>query len=295
MKRSLFLSIILFLSYTLTSQDFIAPLYISDTNSINVDTVWVGYSPESTFDIDTQFGESDIFSIPLDSFDIRLGRINLPSSLSIFVLSFDEATINQSKIDIVPKFCQEYIDGYRNSYSALFIPNDLLPLDISWDSTLYHNECVNASIITDWRPDTWWDVVPPNVTFGSIHLRTNSNLRINAPTGLQVITNNHDTLSLLFVFLDSSFVNDLEETKDNKIKIKLSPNPASSYIYVEQKEAIDDLFFKLYALDGRLVLQKRIIEDISEIDVSKIPKGVFFYQIYHSKTGRFSNGKLIKQ
>ncbi len=279
------------LNIQILAQDFVAPIVVTDTLGLNADTVWVGYATDATFEIDSQYGEVAIDSLALSIFDIRLGEVVLPASLSPYIFSFDEVVIHQSKIDIVPKLCHEYIDGYRNSHTALFIPNNLLPVDITWDSSLFLNECVDASLITDWRPDAWWDIEPSNITpgLGSVFLRTNSNIRVYNPTGIQVVNENMDTMSLLHVFLNSSILNDIEETQTSEFEINYYPNPVSEYLYIDTAEKISE--YKIYSNLGQILMRGTVTK---QLDVSDLPKGIYYLQLLNQDLV-FITSKFIKE
>jgi hypothetical protein len=70
---------------------------------------------------------------------------------------------------------------------------------------------------------------------------------------------------------------------------KVFPNPVENILMVETDftNAVD---FKLYNLYGRIVLMKKLSSNATEIDVSKLAKGVYVFDINTEK-----RGKIIKK
>jgi len=65
--------LLIFNPFVLSSQEFITELFFENSNGVR-DTVYVGYDPSASIEIDTQFGEVDITSEPLSALGIRLSQ-----------------------------------------------------------------------------------------------------------------------------------------------------------------------------------------------------------------------------
>lgn len=77
----------------------------------------------------------------------------------------------------------------------------------------------------------------------------------------------------------SAFViTDVESTQISN-EIKVYPNPASNYIYVDVQKISEGLTFELFDWSGRLVLKKTVSNNIELIDISHLKNGFYFFNI----------------
>lgn len=74
--------------------------------------------------------------------------------------------------------------------------------------------------------------------------------------------------------------------------IKVYPNPVNEYFRIEFKDLTNDAELSIYSLDGRLIKQLKLTNDITSIDFSRTKKGCYILKI--SKDGRTYQGKIIK-
>jgi photosystem II stability/assembly factor-like uncharacterized protein len=72
---------------------------------------------------------------------------------------------------------------------------------------------------------------------------------------------------------------------NNKLELSFYPNPVVSQITINTPQKGT---FKLFNINGEIVLQKNIINQNTTIDVSNLSKGIYFYQLNNNK------GKLVK-
>lgn len=79
---------------------------------------------------------------------------------------------------------------------------------------------------------------------------------------------------------------DLDENQQATIKIY--PNPASDFLFVETKEAIA---VKIFNTSGQLVLEEKQVKKDKAIDVSNLHSGVYLVQLIQN--GKSSSQKLI--
>ncbi len=102
----------------------------------------------------------------------------------------------------------------------------------------------------------------------------------NAP----VITNTFET----------EFEETLSVTKYLDEQFSVSPNPASSYVNIDLKKSIPNSgIFKVFNLQGKLVLQQEILKQRTELDVSNFSKGLYFIKMF-TPDGVFVKKVVVK-
>ena len=72
---------------------------------------------------------------------------------------------------------------------------------------------------------------------------------------------------------------------NKQVELNVYPNPVVNQLIIKTSEKGN---FNLYNANGKLVMNKTISNNITELNVSQLPKGVYFYQLNNAK------GKLIK-
>ena len=78
-------------------------------------------------------------------------------------------------------------------------------------------------------------------------------------------------------FDNTNLITDLEEKIKKKVRINLSPNPASDQLYIDISGNSHPLNMKVFRLDGQLLLQRKIKKPKEVLDVSIFPTGVYFF------------------
>jgi hypothetical protein len=84
---------------------------------------------------------------------------------------------------------------------------------------------------------------------------------------------------------------DVIDINKANFEIILLPNPVSEYLYIETQLHELPTHITMTDITGRLVYQSTFS---NMIDVSQLPKGIYFLQI-HSKQGMIYSGKMVKQ
>ncbi|MBO7460507.1 MAG: T9SS type A sorting domain-containing protein, partial [Bacteroidales bacterium] len=74
--------------------------------------------------------------------------------------------------------------------------------------------------------------------------------------------------------------------------IAIYPNPVSDYIYIELSDNSICTAIEIYSLDGRLV--KSQINNLSTIDLSSLPMGVYIVKIRMADGKEFAE-RIIKE
>lgn len=85
----------------------------------------------------------------------------------------------------------------------------------------------------------------------------------------------------------------IEEEKE-KVELTVYPNPVTDILHLELEETNPSLGFKLFDVNGQVVLAESITESSSQIDLSGQPRGMYFYAIVE-EGHRIMQGKIVKQ
>lgn len=83
----------------------------------------------------------------------------------------------------------------------------------------------------------------------------------------------------------------IAENKSDLDKVKIFPNPAHTYIQINQPENIRRTF-NIYDLTGRIVLNRHLTNSTEIIDISGLTGGTYIYKL-DSENNRTRNGKII--
>ena len=84
------------------------------------------------------------------------------------------------------------------------------------------------------------------------------------------------------------------EEQINHSKIRVFPNPVSDILHLKIEDFNQARTFRVYDLSGQLALEQNIAESAKSIDVSTLPKGMYFYVLVEEGNG-ISQGKIVKQ
>ncbi|WP_462281721.1 T9SS type A sorting domain-containing protein [Salinivirga cyanobacteriivorans] len=117
-----------------------------------------------------------------------------------------------------------------------------------------------------------------------------------SPNGAIISFENEVNDSLHFVSLmkiDSSgdLTNIINFPKEKEF-FKVYPNPTSGIIYIANNHIKSDLLFKLYNLNGRLILSKKLTSEKTPLNLSFLNAGIYFWGI-ERKNKVLSDGKIL--
>ena len=89
--------------------------------------------------------------------------------------------------------------------------------------------------------------------------------------------------------LEESYVDQIGEQK-----ITIYPNPTGGQIVVHlENYSLNNAIIKLYDLNGKLILNRRIRKDFSLIDITNAPNGIYVMKIYIGDNT--SDWKIVKK
>lgn len=292
MKITVYLTLIIqVLSFHLFAQEFQFKMLAQSNGSFDI--VTVGFDPSASIEVDSQFGEEDIYNAPFDSnFEVKVGQVNWRGLRcdTNFIKRDDEVITYMSKVDIAPRDCNGYdiantINGLT-PISTLFIRNSNLPVTLKWDRTLFENECLEKSIITDWWPGGWFDVVCPRFSIDVQNFVNQDSLVIDEPSSMFIIDSFSDTLSLFHIALGKLRPSNVNDFIGHSIEVY--PNPTTGLVQIESND-IDINSIEVYDVVGNLVQKSK---EYQTIDLESQPNGIYFLRI--NSNGSFLTKRIIR-
>ncbi|MGE4542136.1 MAG: T9SS type A sorting domain-containing protein [Bacteroidales bacterium] len=283
MKKLYTLFFLLIISQFVSAQEFSFQMYFEDAIG-NKDTLTIGFDRNGTDTIDTEFGEVNLISIPLDtSFDVRISN-----EWQNRVYHQMPGTFHTKKQIIEQKEC-----GVWYSVNSIDIFTDNWPVTMHWDSTLFVDTCLNGSLFTSVNPGGWWDTGGFREVLGG-----NSSLTFepNYPyhdDNYGYINENNDTIDVFWqTFGDFSIlILGTDEFASNK-DFQLYPNPTINTITIDFKgQDFNIKEIQVLNMNGK---SQPIIVSGKNIDLTKIPDGLYLIRLTLSN-GETITKKIIKK
>lgn len=88
---------------------------------------------------------------------------------------------------------------------------------------------------------------------------------------------------------------DIIESEISEAELLVYPNPAGENLYLSMnRHEFKDLSFKLFDMQGRILMDERIERNISRISVKQIQAGIYILKVYQD-TQEFTSFKVLKK
>ncbi|MCF8308503.1 MAG: T9SS type A sorting domain-containing protein [Bacteroidales bacterium] len=251
------------------SQEFSFTMYFEDASGQH-DTLTFGYDAEATDSIDASFGEEDISNTPFSAdFEVRISDFNYPD-VDLF-LPGDAGF--QTKTQIKKKECDE--ENFP-LVSAINLSEVNYPLKVYWESSLFTEDCLQQSLVTDWHPGGWFDAAYGGEQ-GPFYMDSNDTVEFTHTTH-QMITANNDTTDVLFFTL-ASVNNLIAGTGDLKrpAPVSIYPNPTHGSVKLNKQNPgrkIKDI--NVYDFSGR---QYDVKWSQKTLDMHPLKEGLYLVRI----------------
>lgn len=85
------------------------------------------------------------------------------------------------------------------------------------------------------------------------------------------------------------------EVVDNENSGFLFPNPSNDKVFFQFPDKMREATFNLYSLAGKKVVDAELDRGDESVDISFLPKGIYFYKITTTDGEKIGQGKLVKQ
>ena len=286
-----------FLTNNLIGQDFSFKLFFHDAVG-NKDTLTLGYDPNATDSVDTDFGEINIISNHLDSvFDVRVS-----DEWNSRMRKYDSSGNYQLKKQIINSIdFSKYpaINGTCGSGYAISIDIKCRnwPVTASWDNSLFSDTCRNGSVLTSIPSGGWWDVGSPSDLFLA-ELSNKNQVTFSANWEGYVneyyafINSYQDTISVFWVvFANSAFLPSAINVPRDENKLNLLPNPTYNKVQISGIQADQIEQIDLFDISGK---EYNINWSTKTIDLSNLENGIYFIRFKLSDKSLITK-KVIKK
>ena len=291
--RVLLLTMIIFLSTLVYSQDFNAEFYFEDNDGRRDTLAIIDPMPPAITPMDV-----NIVNEPLDSFDVRFIRyvrsspsynpplwdcLHLAGEISLDDESLFSFSQKESKSfsQIGPKCDEERFSGLTVEF---FIPyNSSFPITISWDGILFEDSCRSNSFISEIPyplvqivTDSLW--CEEKISHPLILMNESNSVILERPNFTTLRRQDSTIVSVYSLFVAStSYTGDpfvsVDETKSTD-NINIYPNPVEDKLYLETTE--QGWGFQILNLQGQQIMQGQYQDNIG---VSQLPSGIYFLQL----------------
>ncbi|MCI5082975.1 MAG: T9SS type A sorting domain-containing protein [Saprospiraceae bacterium] len=287
-KKLLFILTFLSVSSTMMAQTtphFETALYIEDAIG-NRDTVYFGFDPLATEDIDEDFGE-EVLNTPFDS--VLDARFTPPFSDAYFTKRIINKTANT-------------IDGcWGGSGSFLYVHAIHQPVTISWAEADFYDECYRGTFIIDHYiyevagPIAAEDIAPQYYCMADVsectYYLTADSLAMPVPQAYfrvqtEAFVGNSEQLDTIFglkIDFDPIFgytpcfwVTATEEPAGIE-KVALFPNPATESVELQLSPNVTPEQVTIYDGVGRILA--RYPYKSAAIDITDLPSGIFIVEM----------------
>ncbi|MCB0446607.1 MAG: T9SS type A sorting domain-containing protein [Gelidibacter sp.] len=86
----------------------------------------------------------------------------------------------------------------------------------------------------------------------------------------------------------------IEEVQDINLSVKIYPNPTTDFLHLKvESEKLDDLSYRLYDLNGKLLQTKKLLGTKTEIDLNGYESAIYFVRVVSGHQS-FKEYKIIK-
>ena len=281
MKKWIFILICLVSTFSF-SQTFSFEMYFEDATG-QKDTITFGYDATATDSIDASFQETNIITQPWSNqFEARICVFETPYFSGE---EFDTASVvGHLKKQINTEDCLD-----QSLYvSVIQLNNVVYPVTISWDHSLFTDQCRSNSIITDWHPGGWFDAIIGNNPQYPTILK-DLDTAFYTHTSTHHIDNNQDTTDVLFFALgniNQVFVG-LKELEED---MSIYPNPTTGMINLNLNGNQHIQSVNLIDAHGHRFNTPVISNGI---DLSEFSSGIYFMEVQFD-SGKKGQIKVIK-
>lgn len=80
---------------------------------------------------------------------------------------------------------------------------------------------------------------------------------------------------------------------DENFSASLFPNPATSFLNIEL-DAFEGVTFKLQNVDGKILAQERIQQNVTSVNVKNLERGIYLLKLVDQKDNKLKSYKFLK-
>lgn len=288
MKNLLLGLMALCLVETAHAQQFSFQMFFSDAIG-NKDTLTLGYDVLATDTIDAAFGEVNMIGVPLDtSLDVRI------TNEWMYRSTLDFPGIFHTKKQITFYDCHDW-----SGLQTIDILTKHWPVTVSWDNTLFMDNCRNGSLFASINPGGWFDTGSPSDLWrqvlnenGSVTFTSNNNEGFSEY--YSYINETGDTIPVFWqIFSDSTILYlGMNEFTADRQKAVISPNPTTDIISIRIPSQFGNaISVEIFSSTGNLVL---LTTKITDINIAGFERGLYLVVVTNA-IGEIISARMIKE
>ncbi|MDZ7741188.1 MAG: T9SS type A sorting domain-containing protein [Bacteroidota bacterium] len=208
---------------------------------------------------------------------------NTYSGTSSMVLSFDYSQPGVDSIMVKMNTAENReADAWgqmtipMGTYNALRVHHTATIIDSIWIKTAFTGWTFVSTFETAVESYNWWS--------------------IDAGTGYVIATTNLEESRAVesVTYLKAEVTQGTSEFSIDNVNAEIYPNPVSNQLNIEFERDFTGSV-QIIDLAGRIIVQKQIDGQKSNLDMSQENQGVYFYRILNESSGSAYSGKLIKR
>lgn len=274
MKKQILYLLFILLTFQGFSQsltpEFEFELYFEDAAG-NKDTLIIGYDENATDSIDTSFGEINLINQPWSS-----------DNFEVFITDRGITPTIKTKKQIVNPPCTN--DWQNWTYRSLFfsIKNAEFPIQLSLNTNLLENHCLNGSFLAVDDDPRWW-------AYSFLH----QSAVLEEPNYLNQYQDPTDDKTISYYWLiladssQQSYILSIDDF-DNNPNLKVFPNPFDDEFTITSEYSVSNI--QLSNLQGEAIQYERNGNTIVPLNISR---GLYFLSF--EIQGEIYTYKILKQ
>lgn len=253
----------------LEGQAFEFPLVFKDAAG-NSDTIIIGYHPDATSGIDTQFQELNI--------------INQPYNEGIDVRVSDEHRRRLENLEGTFHTKKQIVSMVGEFPISVDIKTSHFPVTAFWDKSVFQDDIWIGSLFTSINPGGWWDTGSPSnlgrVIFSegdSVTFTTNVFANAIAINDNYAYVKDMDTIAVYWIALGPK---NIGVTQQNTLRpvVFCYPNPVTDVLHVSGLDDAGDRKVEFFTATGQTLSVPKYANGTT-YDVSFISPGPFLVKI----------------
>lgn len=276
MKRVFLICVFLLVIKLVFCQEFVFLIYFEDAAGFK-DTITVGYDINATSLIDENLGEVNIISQPLnEELDVRITDEWISRNWGSVEPSF------HTKTQIVKNSC-----GFAYSELPVImfdIKSNNWPVTISWDNSLFEDDCFDFCHIASFPYWEMWDVLRPNdfqINFRNEDEVIATDEESTYSNNTYYVDENNDTVRVYFIGLDDEQIA-LGIDNINKNQFDYDFYNDENFLHLETNDH-SKIKIEIYDMTGKLV----VVGVSKKIDISILTRGLYVCKLTNE-------GNLVK-
>lgn len=261
-------------------------IYFED-NTGKKDTLILGYANSATNGIDPEFGEKNLYNEPMDSiFDVFISDIGAADS----ILSNKTCMLLKKQIEN-----KRQIGVNEYNFHSIIVKCKNYPVTISWDDPSAITTSFPYTLLTDWRPGSWFDAVE-GYEQGPYFIDSLNNAAFDYIGNANYFIKKKETSDtvrfLYFSFLSKLNYQTISLVSDNQLEgsIRPFPNPTRGKLNIESPNYLKLSKVELYTKTGILINTF----DSNSLDLDRLVPGEYLLSIYFEGYNKSITKKIIK-